>query len=179
MLLALINIPIVSYNGASHTNHVFVLSYFFSIFLLPKKLKEEDIKYIEYYYAGMLITYSFSGFWKIFSMIKNTITQSSNLLWCSENAAKINTISSYHYVDLIPPDFIINSYDNSTFWFYFTLFGIAFQFLCVLGAFNRNKLTLVMIFLITFHFYTQYFVLADLGIAKFGLIILFFPYHIF
>ncbi|WHF51659.1 hypothetical protein QGN23_14735 [Chryseobacterium gotjawalense] len=178
-LAAYISLPVVSYNGLSHTNHILILSYFFSIFLNPKKLADEDYKYVQIYYLGLLITYSLAGFWKLVSAGKDLITANPETSWFETNAAKFNSMLNYAIVDQELPHWMLKIYEYENLWIVITIVGIVLQALCFLGAFSRKYLTFCLVFLLMFHFYTVYFVIADLRIMKYGLIVLFFPYHYF
>ena len=179
ILIGLINLPIRGYHGLSHTNHVLILCFFFSIFLIPKKLKENDYKYVQFYYAGLLITYSLAGFWKFISMAKDIVSRDPDISWLELNAAKLNTFTNYHFADLQPPEYILKLYEYPKLWIFITITGILFQTLSIFGAFSRKFLNFTLFFLLCFHFYTKYFVIADLMVMKYGLIVLFFPYHYF
>ena len=178
-LIAIINLPIASYHGIGHNNHLLVLSFFLSLFLIPRKLEEKDYKYVQYFQLGLLITYSLSGLWKIISIAKDVITKDPNISWIESNAAKLNTYTNYHLVDQLPPEFITKIFAYSGLWTALTIFAILMQTFSFLGAFNRKFLTVVIIFLVIFHVYNIYFVIADFTVAIFVVIILFFPYHIF
>ncbi len=179
ILVSIISLPIVAYHGVSHTNHLLILAYFFSIFLNPKTLRDADYKYVQLFYLGLLSTYSLAGLWKILSAVKDFITRNPDVSWFEINAAKYNTMLNYMMVDRKTPEWILNLYEFENLWVVITILGITFQTLSFLGAFNRKYLTFTLIFLIIFHFYTVYFVIADLKIMKYGLIVLFFPYHYF
>lgn len=178
-LVAYISLPVVAYRGVSHTNHVLILSYFFSIFLNPRKLEDQDYKYVQIYYLGLLITYSLAGFWKLVSATKDLVTANPEISWFETNAAKYNTMLNYMIVDEKTPLWMLKVYEYENLWIALTIIGIVLQTLCFLGAFSRKYLTFCLLFLLTFHFYTVYFVIADLRIMKYGLIVLFFPYHYF
>lgn len=178
-LTAYISLAIVGYTGVSHNNHVLVLSYFFSVFLNPKKMKNQDFRGVEIYYLGILITYSLAGFWKLVSVTKDFITQNPEISWFEKDAAKYNTMLNYFIIDQKPPVWMLEFYQYKELWVVLTIVGIICQATCFLGAFNRKLLTFVVIFLLIFHFYTAYFVIADWRIIKYGLIVLFFPYHYF
>ena len=178
-LVAYISLPVVAYRGVSHTNHILILSYFFSVFLNPRKLEDQDYKYVQIYYLGLLITYSLAGFWKLVSATKDLVTANPEISWFETNAAKYNTMLNYMIVDEKTPLWMLKVYEYENLWIAVTIIGIVLQTLCFLGAFSRKYLTFCLLFLLTFHFYTVYFVIADLRIMKYGLIVLFFPYHYF
>lgn len=176
---ALINLPINGYFGLSHTNHVLILFYFLTIFLLPNKLVTTDYKLVQYVNFGLLATYSAAGLWKAFSMARDTLTKNPDISWLEPDAARINSEVNFYMIDLPLPIWMQQLYSNTEFWVVLTVIGILFQTLCVLGAFNRKYLTFTLIFLFTFHFYTKIFVIADLKIMKYGIVLMFFPYHYF
>lgn len=177
-LLALVNIPLAAYNGAGHHNHLFILSYFFSIFLLPNFLKTEDYKNIQYFYLGLLMSYTLAGFWKFVAIFKDVYTQSSSVSWLERDAAKLNTLVNWHNADLPVPDLMMQVYQYGYLWIVITFIGIFFQALAFLGAFSRKYLTFNLFYLVAFHWYNKYFVLADFTNAIYVVIVLFFPYHL-
>lgn len=179
LLTAYITLASVGYIGLGHNNHVLVLTYFFSIFLNHKKMKTEDYRAVEIFYLGILITYSLAGLWKLVSVTKNFITENPEISWFERDAAKYNSMLNYFIIDQKMPIWMLEFYQYKELWIFLTIFGIICQTSCFLGAFNRKILNLVLIFLVSFHLYTAYFVIADWGIMKYGLIVLFFPYHHF
>ncbi|WP_415325883.1 hypothetical protein [Chryseobacterium sp. MMS23-Vi53] len=180
VLIAIINFPISLNFSVGHNNHLVIIGYFMAIFLLPKNLnKENDFKWIQYFYLGILTTYSLAGISKFLGIAKNIIKETGKITWLDKNAAKINTLDNYWMADIKVPDWILNLYAYETFWVATTVFGIVVQASSFLGAFNRKYLTFIMIFLYIFHWYTDFFVLADFRDAKNFVLIALFPYHIF
>lgn len=178
-LVAIINLPLASYHNIGHHNHLFILCFFLSIFLVPKNLQLRDFKNVQYFQLGLLMTYSFAGFWKLASMAKDLILREPNISWFEPDAAKLNTYGNFHFIDQLPSEFITKMYTYQSFWIIITIFAIFLQAFSFLGAFNRKILNVVMIFTVVFHLYNKYFVLADFTIAIFVVLILFFPYHYF
>jgi hypothetical protein len=151
-----------------------------AIFLLPKNLnKENDFKWVQYFYLGILSTYSLAGISKFLGIAKNIIKGTEKITWIDKNAAKINTLDNYWMADIKVPDWMLNVYAYENFWVLITVIGIAVQASSFLGAFNRKYLTFIMIFLYIFHCYTDFFVLANFQDAKNFVLITLFPYHIF
>lgn len=179
ILLAILNLPITAYNGAGHNNHLFVMVFFMSLFLLPNSLTSKDYKRVEYFYAGILLTYTFAGLWKFVSIGKDLLTDNPRLSWLDIDAAKLNTMMNYYFADTLVPRIIIQVYDFKLFWVVTTILAILLQTLSILGAFNRRLLSFTMIYLIIFHVYNLYFVYVDFSHAIWVLLVTFFPYHIF
>ena len=179
LLITVINLPISANFGIRHTNHLIILGFFLSIFLLPKNLDEKDYKQVQYFYLGLLITYSLAGMSKFLGTAKNILKHTDKLLWIDKDAAKLNTYENYLMADRVVPEWIKQVYTYDNFWVILTVTGIGLQFLCFAGAFNRKLLTFFMLFIIIFHLYTYEFVLAGaLNLIPF-VIAAFFPYHIF
>lgn len=178
LLMAIINLPISANFGLRHTNHLIILGFFLSIFLLPKNLDEKDYKQVQYFYLGLLVTYSLAGLSKFLGTAKNLMKGTGKLVWIDKGAAKMNTYENYLMADKVVPEWIKEIYIYENFWVVLTIVGITLQFLCFLGAFNRKLLTFFMLFIIIFHLYTNEFVLAGaLNLIPF-VITAFFPYHI-
>lgn len=175
----IVSMPIAGYFGLSHTNHLLILFYFFSIFLLPKNLKTNDYKYVQYHYLGLLSTYTLAGFWKLVAMGLDFTKNNPKISWYETGAAKYNSIYNYFMIDKSIPSWMEYLYSYENLWVVLTTGGILMQTLSFLGAFNRKILNIVLLFLFTFHLYTKYFVIADLKIMKYGLLFIFFPYHYF
>lgn len=178
LLVAIINLPISANFGVHHDGHIIILGFFLSIFLLPKNLEDKDYKLVQYFYLGILMTYTLAGMGKILGTAKNVIKNTDKLTWLNSDAAKLNTYDNYWMADVVIPDSFKSIYAYDHFWVIITALGIVTQFFCFLGAFNRKLLTFFLIFLYIFHVYTAVFVLADFENANYFLIVVFFPYHI-
>jgi hypothetical protein len=180
VLIAIINFPISLNFSVGHHNHLIIIGYFMAIFLLPKNVtKENDYKWVQYFYLGILATYSMAGISKFLGIAKNVIKQTGKITWLDKNAAKINTLDNYWIADIKVPDWVLSLYAYENFWVITTVFGIVVQASSFLGAFNRKYLTFIMVFLYIFHWYTDFFVLANFQDAKNFVLIALFPYHIF
>jgi hypothetical protein len=180
VLIAIINFPISLNFSVGHNNHLVIVGYFMAIFLLPKNLnKENDFKWVQYFYLGILSTYSLAGISKFLGIAKNIIKGTGKITWLDKNAAKINTLDNYWMADIKVPDWMLNLYSYENFWVFTTVIGIVVQASSFLGAFNRKYLTFIMVFLYIFHCYTDFFVLADFQDAKNFILIALFPYHVF
>lgn len=179
LLAAVINLPISANYGLHHDNHLIILGFFLSIFLLPQKLESKDYKLVQYFYLGLLLTYTLAGAGKILATFKNIIKHTDKLLWIDKNAARLNTYDNYYRADEIIPVWMKDMYAYENVWLVITVLGILTQFLCFLGAFNRKLLTFFMIFLYIFHLYTMKFVLADFECANYFILVVLFPFHIF
>lgn len=180
LLIAVINFPISLNFSVGHNNHLIIIGFFMAIFLLPKNLNtENDFKWVQYFYLGILTTYSLAGISKFVGVAKNLILDTGKITWIDKNAAQINTLDNYWMADIKVPDWILNLYAYENFWVLVTCFGIIVQASCFLGAFNRKFLTFIMVFLYIFHWYTDFFILADFKDAKNFVLIALFPYHIF
>lgn len=179
ILVTLTSLSISANFGVHHDNHLIILGFFLSIFLVPKSLEVKDYKFVQYFYLGLLMTYTMAGFWKILGTAKNIIKQTDKVIWIDKNAAKLNTYDNYYRADQTIPQWMMDLYAYENLWVVVTMLGIFTQFLCVLGAFNRKLLTFFMVFLFTFHLYTMKFVLADFETANYFILIVLFPYHIF
>jgi len=179
IFIAIINLPISLNFSVGHHNHLIIIGYFMSIFLLPKNLtNENDYKWVQYFYLGLLATYSMAGISKFLGIAKNLIKGTDKITWLDKNAAKINTLDNYWMADIKVPNWILSLYEYENFWVIITVFAIIIQASSFLGAFNRKYLTFVMVFLYIFHWYTDFFVLADFQNAKNFVLIALFPYHL-
>lgn len=179
LLTVLISLPISANYGVHHDNHLIILGVFLTVFLIPKKLESKDYKLAQYFYLGLLTTYTMAGMWKIIGTLKNLIKQTDKVIWVDKNAAKLNTYDNYYRADEIIPEWMVNVYAYENLWIVVTVLGIFTQFLCFLGAYNRKLLTFFMIFLYIFHLYTMKFVLADFEGANYFILVALFPYHVF
>lgn len=180
LLIAVINFPISLNFSIGHNNHLVVIGYFMAIFLLPNKMKDEkEYRWVQYFYLGILTTYSLAGLSKFLGIAKNVIKNSGKLTWLDKNAAKINTLDNYWIADVKVPEWILHLYQYENLWVVITMVAIIIQASSFLGAFSRKYLTFIMIFLYMFHVYTDFFVLADFRDAKNFVLVALFPYHIF
>ncbi|MDQ1097315.1 MULTISPECIES: hypothetical protein [Chryseobacterium] len=180
LLMAVINFPISLNFSVGHNNHLVILGYFMAIFLLPAKMKSEnDYQWVQYFYLGLLTTYSLAGMFKFLGITKNIALHSGKITWIERNAAKINSLDNYWMADVNVPEWMLHLYAYENLWVIVTVMAIIFQAISFLGAFNRTFLTVIMVFLYTFHWYTDFFVLADFKDAKNFVLIALFPYHVF
>lgn len=180
LLMAVINFPISLNFSVGHNNHLVLIGYFMAIFLLPEKMtQEKDYRWVQYFYLGILTTYSLAGLSKFLGITKNVIKHSGKLTWLDKNAAKINTLDNYWMADIKVPEWILHLYQYENLWIFVTMIAIIIQASSFLGAFSRKYLTFIMIFLYIFHVYTDFFVLADFRDAKNFVLVALFPYHIF
>ncbi len=179
LLMAVINFPISLNFSVGHNNHLVILGYFMAIFLLPEKMnREKDYRWVQYFYLGLLTTYSMAGMFKFLGMAKNIVLHSGKITWIERNAAKINSLDNYWMADVNVPEWMLHLYAYENLWVIVTVMAIVFQAASFLGAFNRTFLTVTMAFLYTFHWYTDFFVLADFKDAKNFVLIALFPYHL-
>lgn len=178
LVVAIVNLFVYSTYKISHTNHLLVLSLFFSIFLLPKNLKLSDYKNVQFFYLGLLLTYSIAGFWKLVAIFLDIVKNKSQVSWAEFGAAKINTYANFYVIDRPIPDWMVQFYQHETFWLWITILAVFLQFFSFLGAFNRKYLNITMLFLISMHVYNYYFVLADFRLTTIVVLVLFFPYHL-
>ncbi|GAE66430.1 hypothetical protein H3Z85_12440 [Chryseobacterium indologenes] len=178
LLMAVINLPLSANFGLHHDNHLVILGFFLSIFLLPTYLKENDYKLIQYFYLGLLMTYTYAGASKFLGTAKNIIKGTDKMLWINKNSAKLNSYDNYWVADLDIPVWMKEVYAYENLWVFLTMTGISLQLLCFLGAFNRKLLTFFMLFIVVFHLYNIVFVLADFRNAIFFVLAALFPYHL-
>ncbi len=178
LLMAVINLPLSANFGLHNDNHLVILGFFLSIFLLPKNLEEKDYKWVQYFYLGILMTYTFAGASKFLGTIKNLMNNTDKMLWIDKNAAKMNSFGSYWAADVSIPVWMKEVYAYENLWVFLTMTGISLQLLCFLGAFNRKLLTFFMLFIVVFHLYNIVFVLADFRNAIFFVLAALFPYHL-
>lgn len=178
LLMAVINLPLSANFGLHHDNHLVILGYFLSIFLLPNHLEEKDYKLVQYFYLGLLMTYTFAGASKFLGTAKNIIRHTDKMLWINKNAAKLNSYNNYWVADMTIPTWMKEIYAYENLWVILTVSGILLQLLCFLGAFNRKLLTFFMLFIIVFHLYNIEFVLADFRNAILFILAALFPYHL-
>lgn len=180
LLIAVINFPISLNFSIGHNNHLVIIGYFMAIFLLPGKMtKEQDYRWVQYFYLGILATYSLAGLSKFLGIAKNVVKHTGRMTWLDPGAAKINTLDNYWMADVRVPEWMIHLYDHEHAWVVITVGAIVVQASSFLGAFSRRYLTLVMVFLYIFHWYTDFFILADFRDAKNFVLISLFPYHVF
>lgn len=175
-----------NYNFFSHVGYVFILAHLFFSVLPPKSLSVfNDKKNLEFFsrsirwvYAGILVTYSMAGFWKIVALAYKLLLQPNNINWVSSNAIELNAIVSARFWDESISKAMLNIYSLPYVWESLTVIIFFIQFIAVFGAFNKKLSYFILLGLLLFHVYNMIFINTSFYVASFVLLILLFPYHL-
>ncbi len=171
-----------NYNFASHVGHIFVLTYFFSIFLNFDKV-ENDVKgkavAAHWFHAGILLTYTLAGVWKFIGLFYKLFIETQKMSWLNEHAIELNAIVSKRIHDEFPSSLILKLYAIPYIWEILTICIFFIQLFSIMGALNKRLSYFFLAGLIIFHLYNSVLNNTDFYVAIITLIILFFPYHRF
>ena len=171
-----------SFGSISHSGHLFVLTHFFSIFLVyHKKIRISSFnRSINFYHLGLLSTYTLAGLWKLVFLIKDTfIPKVETTTWFDPEAVKTNAIINLLGKEIIPKGWELEMYNIPVIWQIAVLGTFFIQLIAVSALFSRRLKFVIIAGLIGFHIYNQLFTGTYFLPAIFTLLIVFFPYHLF
>ncbi len=183
-LLALINTLKWSYGYFPHVSHTFLLCHFFTIFGPDKKsIKTKDdafhtARIAQFTYAGILITYTFSGLWKLVGLAYKIILKPNDLNWLHPDAAYLNAISLRRYWDDSLGNFEL-LYTHNWIWQLLVVCMILFQTFSIVAAFKLKMRMFWCAGIIAFHLHNTIVMHTEFHLAVLVILILLFPYHLF
>jgi len=177
--IAWINLLKWSFGGQSHVGHLLILAHLFSIFIPTTKNIADNNKVaihksIEWYYLGLLMTYTYSGFWKWIALIYK-LFKKGEISWLNPNAALYNSLIGYHESEL-PLENIPKFFTFPLFWqlsFLFMIFVLTFSFL---AAFRKPLRVWIALLLIIFHIVNNLAFNVEFYTPLWVIFFLFFPY---
>ena len=184
-LVSLIHTMQWSYGFFAHVGHLFLLCHFL-IFFLPKendaflteKMKVETARAVQWFYAGILITYSMSGIWKVVGLLYRLWFTPDSPNWLSKEAAVINTIAAWVTWDM-DMSHLFFLYRPAWLWQLLIVGMMLLQLLAVLAAFKLRWQAWVGAALILFHLHNLILLKISFHLITMLLLLLFFPYHLF
>ncbi|MBK9327859.1 MAG: hypothetical protein IPM95_00810 [Sphingobacteriales bacterium] len=169
-----------NYNFASHVGHIFVLTYFFSIFLNFDKMGT-DVRgraaAVHWFHAGILLTYTFAGVWKFIGLFYKLFIDTQKMGWLHEHAIELNAIVSKRIHDEFPSSSVLQLYSIPYLWEVLTAGIFLIQLFSIMGSLNKRLSYFFLAGLIIFHLYNSILNNTDFYVAGITLILLFFPYH--
>lgn len=171
-----------NYEFFSHVGHVMVLYYLLGMFL-PRKAavqKDELINYgraIQWLFAGILVGYSLSGFWKIGGLIYKMIWHPEQINWLHPMAMKINSIVGYRDWDQ-PLGVLQDVYSVPLFWQIALVGMMILQFVSVYAAVKRPLIPYVAGSIILFHLGTSLLIHIEFYLTPMVIFALFFAHYL-
>lgn len=175
-----LNAFIWSFGSISHSGHLFVLTHLFSVFLVYNKNydTEKFVREIKYFQFGVLSTYTIAGLWKVLFLIKDSVQPKlETTTWLNPEAVKTNAIINLLGKDEMLSEKMIQIYEIPYIWQIASIGTFLIQLVAVFGILNRKFLVPIVLGLISFHLYNQFFTATDFFPAIATLLIVFFPYH--
>ncbi len=176
-----INLLPWSYGAQSHVNQLFLLAHLFLVCLNGEKPSRNhpnstQFTAFNWFYRGLLFTYTLSGLWKVPSLLYKIGTQSADVHWLGAEAALRNARTSFLEYDLVLPfsDVFVN------YAWAWQLGFVAVVYLQVTAVVSAARLPLrpwVGAAFIGFHLVNQFAFLIFFVVACFTLLFLFFPYE--
>ncbi|MEJ8804013.1 hypothetical protein [Pontibacter sp. H249] len=166
-----LNLPQWGYGFLSHVNHTFLLAHLFLVFIPISKASlqhpgQQLHKSINWFYAGILFTYTLAGLWKIPSLLYKLLLNTTDVHWLHPHASLYNAFVSFRNYDLpfnLAPVFT----DYALFWQLSFLVVVYLQSASIVAAFRQELRPLMGVLLVLFHgmnmlVFQTYFVVATL-----------------
>ena len=171
------------YEFFSHVGHLLVLYHLLGIFIPRKKqVNDQELipyaKAIQWLFAGILVTYTWSGLWKVIGIVYKSIFKPDQINWLHPLAMKLNAIVGYRDWDDQMGD-LITYYDFSLFWQITFLLMLGLQLFSILGAIRVQLLPYIMLGNISFHLVNAWLIRIEFYLAPMILLVAFFPYFFF
>ncbi|MFC6996441.1 hypothetical protein [Rufibacter roseus] len=183
LCLLWINLIIWSYGYLPNVNHLFLLAHLFLVFACFNKSslfsgKQEVSTGINWFYLGLLFTYSLAGTWKVAALAYKLLTSSTDVHWLKPEAALYNALVNFRDNDL-PLTFAPLFTDYAWVW-QLGFVGVTYlQATSIWAAWRPTLRPWVGAFLICFHLLNQFAFLVSFVVACLVLLCLFFPYSLF
>ncbi|WP_439879571.1 hypothetical protein ACSX1A_10305 [Pontibacter sp. MBLB2868] len=182
LCLMWLNLPHWGYGYISHVNHTLLLSHLFLTFvpvnrqtlLSPDKYVHQSINW---FYAGILFTYTLAGLWKVPSLLYKLITFSPDAHWLHPHGALFNAFVSYRNFDLdfeLAPLFT----EYTLFWQVSFLIVVFLQCISIFGATRLPLRPWIGLLLVIFHVMNMLVFLTFFVVATILIICLFTPYSV-
>jgi hypothetical protein len=181
IVVAWLNLFQWSFGFESSVGHLLILTHFLAIFLPSLSSRSTQNKQTVYnsicvFYLGILITYSFSGLWKVIGLAYKLITVSTDIHWLNKGALYMAVISARNYdkdVSWMGPIFAI-----PLIWQILFLIVTYTQSIAFVSAFRLNIRIWIAGILILMHLANTLFFSTDFFNAPLVLLSIFFPYHL-
>lgn len=182
LCLLWLNLPQWSYGFLSHVNHLFLLAHLFLIFIPLEKYSwrqtdENTSKAINWFYAGLLFTYTLAGLWKIPSVLYKLLTSSPDVHWLHPDGALYNAFVSFRSYDL-PLHFTKLFTEVPFVWQASFILTVYIQSISIFAAFRQQLRPWVALFLILFHVVNMLAFQTHFVVAICVLLCLFLPYDL-
>ena len=169
-----------SFGFFSHVAHLLLLAHLFLIFV-PFKIttnkKEAQIiaETLNWFYAGLLLTYSLSGLWKWLGLAYKLFFKPTAVHWLHPDASLFNAVVSFRNYDL---EFnLLPLFAYPLIWQAGFIIILLIQTFCILAAFQPQFRVGVGLALIIFHSINAVVFVTVFITAPLVLVCLFFPYH--
>ena len=177
-----LNLVLWGYGFLSHINHLFVLANLFLVFIpVSRKALLNPSVYlhqsINWFYAGLLFTYTLAGLWKVPSLAYKLIFAPDYIHWLHPKAALVNSIVSHRNLDL---DFTLTLLFTSfpLLWQVGFLVMVYLQVSSVFGAFRLSFRPWVGLFLLVFHTLNMLVFKVYFEVTSITILCLFMPYDL-
>ncbi|MFD2515104.1 hypothetical protein ACFSRY_14625 [Pontibacter locisalis] len=182
LCLLWLNLPHWGYGFLSHVNHTLLLSHLFLIFVpVSRHLLQAPDKYvhqaINWFYAGILFTYTLAGLWKVPSLLFKLVTFSPDAHWLHPYGALFNSFVSYRNFDL---NFELETIftEHVLLWQVSFLIVVYLQSISIFGAFRQPLRPWIGLLLIIFHVMNMLVFLTYFVVATLLIVCLFTPYSL-
>jgi hypothetical protein len=156
VLLLYVNLPLWSYGFASHVSHLFLLAHLFGVFIQWQRpvygqVSAEHSRGLQFYLLGLLLTYGWSGAWKIVGLVYKFGWQPGVVNWLHPDAALLNAIVSFRNYDEAL-HLVAWIAATKPFWIFGFFVVLYIQLLSPLGAFRQWAHPWLAVGLVIFHY---------------------------
>ncbi|MGV3539843.1 MAG: hypothetical protein ACO1OQ_08535 [Rufibacter sp.] len=175
-----INLILWGYGFLAHVNHLFLLAHLFLLFLTVERPSANQVgaahyQTINWYYFGLLFTYSLSGLWKVAAYARKIWQNSPDVHWLKPEAALYNALVSFRDYD-VPLPFAHLFLYYPWVWQIGVVLVVYLQVSAVAAAWQPALRPWMGFFLIAFHLLNQFAFMVFFVVGCFTLLCLFFPY---
>ncbi|WP_066832675.1 hypothetical protein [Rufibacter ruber] len=174
------NLVLWGYGFLSHINHVFLLAHLFLVWVAVEKPSNnppsrEQFQTINWFYLGLLFTYTLAGLWKVGALGRKLLMSSGDVHWLKPEAALYNALVSFRdYDQPFPYAQLFLGYPWV--WQVGFVLVVYLQVASVFAAWRPALRPWVGFFLVCFHLLNQFAFLIFFKVTCLVLLCLFFPY---
>ena len=180
LVLALMWLNIIEwgYGSLAGQGHLFLLAHFLLIFLPTVNKNESDphtALMARMLYAGLLVTYTFAGIWKLLSAAKNILVDHHLPLWLNSKGMLYNTICLNLEWD-IHLGALYTIFQIPVLWQVMILYVMFIQTVSITAAKRIQLIPIIAVSLMGMHLFNAFVIQVDFYVATFTLAALFWPY---
>lgn len=171
-----------SFGYLSHVAHHLILAQLLGLFLpsfhQAKCLPDTYLKSIfNWYYVGLLCTYSLSAIWKIETCIFDAWNEQWNVSWLHPKATANTVVGGYVWMHESIPNYLQYLLQFDVLWQTSFIITTFIMLLAPFSVISRNLFVITVVFLILFHIGNSVFFRAEFFVTPIMLCLFILPYH--